>query len=135
MKAKIKKVHNSWNMLFRDEFVIGETVDVIFGGKEIKVKTKNGHVFNLIDLCSVYSNNTTLTDILQPYIVLTTGEIVEIDSLTKAIAQAQDFVTMHQQVKIDSQTNPDVRYFKSAHERWNDILNKLNEIIAERDGK
>jgi len=50
MKVKIKKVHQAWNMLYPNEFEVGDIVEL---EKNI-VTSKNGRKFNADDLCGSF---------------------------------------------------------------------------------
>lgn len=60
-KVRIKKIHNSWNEIYKNEFSVGDEVMVRNGILE----SKNGRFFNISDLAKPFSNRGLYDDLFE----------------------------------------------------------------------
>lgn len=61
MKVKLIKFHPAWNVLYPNEFTLGDELEL--SGKI--VTSKNGRGFNAKDLCKSFSNHCSYPDIFE----------------------------------------------------------------------
>ena len=61
MKVKIKKIHESWSILYPNEIKVGYVVDL--NGHTIT--TKSGIDFSADEMCKAFSNHCSYMDIFE----------------------------------------------------------------------
>tara|TARA_R110000851_G_scaffold120743_1_gene249223 strand:- start:128 stop:319 length:192 start_codon:yes stop_codon:yes gene_type:complete len=61
MKVILKKIHPSFNAIFKNEFKVGDVLEL----KNKKVTTKNGNIFLAKDLCKCFSNICSYSDLFR----------------------------------------------------------------------